>query len=93
MIWFPTVQWKLYKSTHSGLNNLVGTWNIHHRANHDLKTYYATLTLILHRGFWSLHYLVHGGHEGSLVLISSSILCVMKHYHSSVRLETYTFRI
>ena len=44
MIWFLTVQWKLYKSTHCGLNNLVGTWNVHHRAMHDLKTYFVALT-------------------------------------------------
>jgi len=44
IIWFPTVQWRLYNSTHCGLNKFVGTWNIHHRAMHDLKAYLATLT-------------------------------------------------
>ena len=58
IIWFPTVQWKLYNSTHCGLNKLVGTWNIHHCAMRDLKSHYATLLLILRRGFWSLHNLV-----------------------------------
>ena len=44
IIWFPIVQWRLYKSTHCGLNKFVGTWNIHHHAKHDLKAYLATLT-------------------------------------------------
>ena len=44
MIWLMTWQWKLYKLTHCGLNNLVGMRNIHHRAMHDLKTYFAALT-------------------------------------------------
>ena len=37
------MQWQLYHSIHYGLNNLVGTWNIHHRAMHDLKTNNETL--------------------------------------------------
>ena len=40
----PTVQWRLYHSTHCGWNNLVGTWIFLHRAMHNLKASNTTLT-------------------------------------------------
>ena len=58
MIWLMTWQWKLYKLTHCGLNNLVGMRNIHHRAMHDLKTYFVTLTSHSSLRVWSWHCLV-----------------------------------
>ena len=44
IIWsYTTVQWRLYNLTHCGPSKIVGMWNFHLRAMHDLKASNATL--------------------------------------------------